>query len=306
MVGNMGVYIGLELDVDKVTKEEWERAFYKVGEFVSKTPLVELTTYNVLGEDIYVYAKSKIKDDRYIKIDADSDTYRGAESFVLYKDFDIYKKHIGRMEDGKVSLWDEKTQETSYHKYVLATALVLEWFLPDKVEVTRDITLEQIEESKKIVKDLYGLEIVETSATKNAIESSSPMKFLMSLFGVIETGVDYDVFKDEYDMIKRLELISSYGLTKKGIEVDNMSIEELKLGIFKESKRGSYIWNLDVANKIASSDDVELLRKYYLLLSLDLFTGKVFEECEIKFFPEDEIIDLRKPKKLISKFVTGC
>lgn len=300
----MGVYIGLNLEVNKTTKEEWENAFYKAGEFVSKTPLVELSSHNVLGEDVYVYVKSKIQNNRYIKIDADSDTYRGAESFVLYKDFDIYKIHKGKMDDGKVSVWYEKTQEASYHKYVLATSLILEYFLPGKVEITGDITKEQIEESKKIVKDLYGLDIKETSAIENAIASDNPIKFLMSLFGVVEEDISYDVFKDEYDMVKRLELISEYDLNKNGIEVDKMSVDELKLGLVKASISGGYIWRLESLEKIINSDDVELLRKYYKLLSLNLYTGNAFDECEIKFFPEDEIKDLRKPKKLISKFVT--
>ena len=305
MVNDVGVYISLDLDVDKVTKDEWEGAFYKASEFISKTPLVELSRHNILGVDIYAYVKSSIKEGKYIKMDADSNTYKGAESFVLYRDFDIYKIHKGRMEDGKVSVWDEKTQEASYHKYILATALVIEYFLPGKAEITRDITLEQIEESKKIVKDLYGLEIVETSATKNVVESSNPMRFLMSLFGVIEDDIDYDVFKDEYDMVKRLELITMHDLEKKGIKVDEMAINELKYEIFKQSVEGSYIWSLDMANKIAGSDDIELLRKYYVLLSLNLRSGDVFNEFEIKFFPEGEVIDLRKPKNLISKFVTA-
>ena len=83
-----------------------------------------------------------------------------------------------------------------------------------------------------------------------------------------------------------------------------MSVDELKLGLVKASINGGYIWRLESLEKIINSDDVELLRKYYKLLSLNLYTGNAFDECEIKFFPEDEIKDLRKPKKLISKFVT--
>ena len=300
----MGVYIGLDMDVDKVTEKEWENAFYKAGEFVSKTPLVELTRHSMLGEEVYTYKQSKIQDNKYIKIDADSDTYRGAESFKLYKSFDIYKKHIGRNDNNKVTVWYSKTQEGSYHKYVLATALVLEYFLPNKIEVNGDITEEQIEESKKIVKDLYNLDILETSAVKNAASSDSAIKSLMRLFGIIETDVDYDVFKDEYDMVKRLELISEYGLNKDGIKVDSMSIDELKLGIIKSSVKGSYVWSLESLEKIVNSDNIDLLRKYYKLLSLNLCSGDLFDECEIKFFPENEMKDLRKPKKLISKFVT--
>lgn len=300
----MGIYIGLELDVDKTTKEDWEKAFYKAGEFVEKTPLIELTSHNVLGENIYIYTKSKIQDDKYIKIDADSNTYIGAESFKIYKDFNIYKEGIPKMDNGRVSIWYNKTQEASYHKYVLATALILEYFLPNKIQITGDINKKHIEESKKIVKELYNLDIMETSALKNIVESNNMIKLFMGLFGIIEEEVDYDVLKDEFDLIKRLELISIHDLNKKGIKVDEMTIEELKIGLFKASKNGNYIWNLDTLNIIADSDDMDLLKKYYVLLSLNLYSGSAFDECEIEFFPKGEIKDLRKPKKLISKLVT--
>ena len=299
----MGIYLGLKLDVENTTEKEWLSVFDKANSFIEKSPLLQLTQMTVLEEDIFIYDKSKIRDNKYIKMDTDSNSYLSGESFILYKDFDVYKNKE-KLDDNKVIIWNRKTQDAPYHKYILALSLVIEYYLPDKIEVIGDINEEDLEESKLIVKDLCDLDIKETSATNSVEEHSLGFDFFMSLFGMSEKEIDYDVFKDEYDLIKRLELISQYDLNKKGIDIKEFEINEIKKEIFRLSKKGSYIWNMGTVNEIIETNDLDLLRKYYTLLSLDLKSGDVFNQCDIKFFPDSSVIDLRKPKKLISKFVT--
>lgn len=299
----MGIYIDLDIKVDNIKNSDWDLTYSKALEFVSKTPLGRLGRYKIGNESIYAYSQEFIHIENVlrgtsIEINGDVSTSEGAETFELYKNFDVYREfHKG--DDGYINIWNAKTQDKSYHKYILSLGMVIEYHLSGNAVVSGDITKEQLEESRDIIKELVGLDIPESSLDRKTSDNGL-FRGLLSAFGVIDDEIDYDVRKDEHDIVYRLEQIALEDMENNDIDINTMDMDELKTLIFRKSRENSYIWNVAVAEEINKTDDMALLRKYAALLSLDLWRGDIFRTSSIKFFPKDSVIDLRKPKKLIS------
>ena len=180
----MGIYIHLNIS-NRVTEDEWARAYQKSVCLMKKMPFIEKTVKTYHGVRLVCMTKT-IEKEWFGEIGwhtiGDSVSLKTAEDYFLpkviacsdkegvdmksyvdpymsilpeYAAFDFEDERCHQI----IHLWGDKTQAEPYHFYLLAVACMLEYELPGKVAVYGDITKGQCRKALRIVSELSGEQI---------------------------------------------------------------------------------------------------------------------------------------------------
>ncbi|WP_339183939.1 hypothetical protein [Oceanobacillus sp. FSL W7-1293] len=169
----MGVYIYMDMLPNEIDRAKWEsvyeesleliRAYPFLGHIIDRDTYGVPWVYGVRGDEIELG-----KDQKGWHVFGEYKTMHGAESFILYRDIEHYRKRNPLREGcpdiladwmnwyvfydqeerqipiDSVSVFDSKTQGTPYHNYILAIACLFESRFPEQVIVRGDISIGQM------------------------------------------------------------------------------------------------------------------------------------------------------------------
>ncbi|GBF35346.1 hypothetical protein DCCM_4469 [Desulfocucumis palustris] len=171
----MGVYIGLELIPEAVSRTAWEDAYRETLLLINAFPFVRLKSESIEGREVLTYVREPEchRDEpgkRHWHICGDIVSKKTGEGFILYYDFARYRpgpsgweRRKGRPsagvagdilveianEENTISIFNGNTRGHPYHIYVLAIAMLLETRFAPHAAVTGDITCRQAESAKE-------------------------------------------------------------------------------------------------------------------------------------------------------------
>lgn len=282
----MGICINLDIKFNKVNKELWTNTFNEVISFINKTPLGyrKYLTYN--NKQFLVYSKPEIlkdsKDYEYISLSSDLNRLTHWESFQLYSSKDAYDFN-NTDDDFEYNLWSSKTQRFSYHKYILATGMLIEHKLKGMAYVSGDITEEDIEIAKLILKNTLNIN-VDTPERFNSNNSTSKMFEFMSILGA-RVG---DYIAEKEDCIDFANYLVNDIINEDKINLHDFSNDELRNIILDRSNRCNFTWSKEILDSIINTNNRDILFGYTAILTADYKNADVFEYV-CRFFKDLDV-----------------
>lgn len=282
----MGICINLDIKFNKVSKELWTNTFNEVVSLINKTPLGyrKYLTYN--NKQFLVYSKPEILKDRkgyeYISLSSDLNRLTHCESFELYKSKDAYDINNAD-DDFEYNIWSSKTQKFSYHKYILATGMLIEHKLKWMAYVSGDITEEDIEIAKLILKNTLSID-VDTPERFNSNDSIFKMFELMSMLGA-RVG-DYIVEKE--DCIDFANYLVDDIINEDKINLHDFSNDELRNIILDRSSSCNFTWSKEILDSIINTNNRDILIGYTAVLASDYKDVDIYEYV-CRFFKDLDV-----------------
>lgn len=145
----MGIMIGLDIYPNEIEQEAWVSCFNETLELIKAYPFATLIDVVedengqrlILKKTKEEFIEWQGKKQSYWKINGDLESGQLGESFIMYKDLDIY-----RMTPNKSVFWN-KTQGLPYHIPMLAVASLIESRFPFYASVHGDISKRQAQEA---------------------------------------------------------------------------------------------------------------------------------------------------------------
>lgn len=295
----MGIYINLDIKFNKVSQELWLETFNEVLSFIDKTPLGYRKHFNYNNNQFLIYNKPEILKNKegfeYISLSADLNRLTHCESFKLYSNKDAYTLNDNDLET-EYTVWNAKTQRFSYHKYILATGMLIEHKLKGIAYVSGDITEEEINISKDILKDTLNID-VDTPERFKKDNSVNQIFALMSMFGA-SVG---DFIAEKSDCLDFGHHISKTLIDGARTDLHNFSDEELRDIILNASIHYKFTWSKEILNSIINTSNRDLLLGYTGIVTVDCNNRDAFEYVSRFFKDKDvyssylEILNTSKP-----------
>lgn len=282
----MGFCINLDVKFNKVSNELWLETFNEVISFTNNTPLGYRKSFNYNNDKFTVYNKPEIlknnKGYEYISLSADLDRMTHCESFELYSNKDAYNFTDDDIE-AEDRIWSAKTQRFSYHKYILATGMLIEHKLKGIAYVSGDITEEEINIAKELLKDTLNID-VDTPERFKGDGSVNQMYALLSMFGA-RVG---DFIAEKSDCLDFGQHICNTLIDGIRTDLHKFSNEELRAIILSASINYGFTWTKEILDSIINTSNRDLLLGYTGIVSVDCNDSDAFEYVS-RFFKDKEV-----------------
>jgi len=174
----MGVYISMDILPNEIDSKEWEAVYEESLELIRAYPFLSREVDRDTYEETWVYAlrgdeRELENDQKGWHVFGDYQTMQGAESFILYRNIENYRKsdHVSegcrdvlaelinlevfynqkerQLPIDSVRVFNGKTQGLPHHNYLLAIVCLFESRFPEQVVVSGDISIGQMNQAVK-------------------------------------------------------------------------------------------------------------------------------------------------------------